>query len=52
MFPRRAAKAAQPNPDTLPDTHDLTGPCPRCGRHSNFELIAWTPLVVTPGIED
>jgi len=52
MIPRRAAKATKPEPDTLPDTHDPTGPCPRCGRHSSFELIAWTPLVVEAGIED
>jgi hypothetical protein len=24
------------NPDTLPDSSDPTGPCPRCGRTSNF----------------
>ncbi|MET9269524.1 DUF4145 domain-containing protein [Kribbella sp. NPDC003557] len=25
------------NPDTLPTPQDLTGPCPRCGRVSNFQ---------------
>jgi hypothetical protein len=26
------------NPDTLPTSHDPTGPCPWCGRVSNFEV--------------
>jgi hypothetical protein len=26
------------NPDTLPTPGDLSGPCPRCGRTSNFTL--------------
>jgi hypothetical protein len=31
-----------PNPDTLPTSEDPTGPCPRCGRVSNFvEEASW-----------
>lgn len=26
------------NPDSLPTPQDPTGPCPRCGRHSNFAV--------------
>ena len=26
------------NPDTLPDSSDPSGPCPRCGRTSNFQV--------------
>ena len=33
------------NPESLPDSADLGGPCPRCGRVAAFELIgASTPL--------
>jgi hypothetical protein len=28
------------NPDTLPDSSDPSGPCPRCGRTSNFNVGA------------
>jgi hypothetical protein len=27
------------NPDTPPDSSDLAGPCSRCGRTANFELV-------------
>jgi hypothetical protein len=33
-----------PNPDTLPTSSDLAGPCPRCGRVSNFQLDATNDL--------
>lgn len=34
----------QPDPDTLPDSSDLSGPCPRCGRTSNFVAIGTVPV--------
>lgn len=34
----RATTPAGVDPDTLPTHLDLTGPCPSCGRTSNFEL--------------
>ena len=33
------------NPDSLPDTSDPSGPCPWCGRVSNFSAQASYPLV-------
>ena len=27
-----------PDPDSLPDSSDPNGPCPRCGRVANFEI--------------
>jgi hypothetical protein len=30
------------NPDTLPDSSDMAGPCPRCGRISSFSLSGTT----------
>jgi hypothetical protein len=32
------------NPDTAPDSSDLSGICPRCGRASNFELLGSLPV--------
>jgi hypothetical protein len=32
------------NPDTLPDAADPSGPCPRCGRVSNFEVVQSIPV--------
>jgi len=32
------------DPDSLPDSSDLGGPCPRCGRVAAFILIAASPL--------
>ena len=32
------------NPDTLPDSSDPNGPCPRCGRASNFTTVAAVPI--------
>lgn len=38
-----AAAPSNGNQDTLPTHEDLTGPCPNCGRTSNFELtgVSW-----------
>lgn len=33
-----------PDPDSLPDSDDPTGPCPRCGRPSNFTPLGWVPV--------
>jgi len=48
-----------PDPDSPPDSRDLGGPCPRCGRTSTFELVGRLPLTVDrtlrgigPGGED
>lgn len=32
------------DPDTLPDSTDPSGPCPRCGRVSNFGLAGAVPV--------
>jgi hypothetical protein len=32
------------DPDRLPDSSDPSGPCPRCGRPSNFVLRETTPV--------
>jgi hypothetical protein len=40
------------NPDTLPSSADLTGPCPRCGRVSNFQLEQSHPLRFEQGRGD
>ena len=32
------------NPDSLPDSSDLNGPCPRCGRVAAFDLKGLVPL--------
>ena len=32
------------NPDTLPTFADMSGPCPRCGRVANFNLVNHQPL--------
>jgi hypothetical protein len=37
------------NPDTPPDSHDPAGPCPRCGRVSNFALIGSVPVTFASG---
>lgn len=34
----------QRDPDALPDSTDPSGPCPRCGRVSSFELIGSLPV--------
>jgi hypothetical protein len=34
----------QRDPEALPDSTFPHGPCPRCGRHSNFGEVGWTPL--------
>lgn len=40
VFGAGAANQQPPrNPDRLPDSQDPSGPCPRCGRPSNFQLI-------------
>jgi Domain of unknown function (DUF4145) len=51
MIPRTRVGRTS-NPDTPPDSTDPTGPCPRCGRVSNFEFIEGTPLVVKGHSED
>lgn len=33
----RGSTSAPSNPDTIPTPNDLSGPCPRCGRISNFK---------------
>ena len=40
----------QPDPDTLPDSSDLSGQCPRCGRTSNFVAIGTVPLTFYGGV--
>jgi Domain of unknown function (DUF4145) len=35
------------DPDTLPDSSDLRGPCPRCGRNSNYSFQG-QPLPLKP----
>lgn len=37
------------NPDRLPDSSDLSGPCPRCNRPSNFILLAQFDVTYTGG---
>jgi hypothetical protein len=37
-------KKREPDPDRLPDTDDPSGPCPRCGRASNFEVLGTLPV--------
>jgi hypothetical protein len=32
------------NPDTPPDSSDPSGPCPRCGRASNFSVLGSLPV--------
>ncbi|MEJ7784318.1 MAG: DUF4145 domain-containing protein [Solirubrobacteraceae bacterium] len=32
------------DPDTAPDSSDLSGPCPRCGRVSNFDVLGALPV--------
>lgn len=34
----------QADPDSLPDSSDPTGPCPRCGRPSNFRALGSVPV--------
>jgi hypothetical protein len=48
MFPLRGPKyqLPPPDPDSPPDSRDLGGPCPRCGRTSTFELLGKLPLTV------
>ncbi len=36
------------NPDSLPDSSDPSGPCPRCGRPSNFELRSYGDVTYHP----
>jgi len=38
-----------PNPDTSPDSSDPSGPCPRCGRVSNFRVIGSIPVTFEEG---
>jgi hypothetical protein len=46
MFPLHGPEydLPPPDPDSPPDSRDLGGPCPRCGRTSTFELIGRLPL--------
>ncbi len=37
------------NPDTPPDSHDPAGPCPRCGRISNFSIEGSLPVTFAAG---
>jgi hypothetical protein len=41
-----------PNPDTPPDTSDLTGPCPRCGNRSNFSVAGTVGVTFGGGIAE
>ena len=34
------------NPDSPPDTNDPAGPCPRCGRVSNFGVVGKVPVTL------
>jgi hypothetical protein len=38
------------DPDRLPDSSDPSGPCPPCGRPSNFELRGTAPVTFTIGV--
>lgn len=38
------------NPDTPPDTSDPAGPCPRCGRVSNFSVEGYSPVTFEGGV--
>jgi len=39
----------QPNPETSPDSADPSGPCPRCGRVSNFRVLGSLPVTFEEG---
>jgi hypothetical protein len=43
MFGRDEPKR-EPDPDRLPDSDDPSGPCVRCGRTSNFEVLGSMPV--------
>jgi Domain of unknown function (DUF4145) len=51
-MPRNPRHATTPDPDSPPDSYDPTGMCPRCGRHSNFELATSFPLIVDAARDD
>ena len=38
------------DPDALPDSSDPSGPCPRCGRPSNFQIKGNGPLTYKPDV--
>jgi hypothetical protein len=38
-----------PDPDRLPDSSDPFGPCPRCGRVSNFVASGSLPVTFEKG---
>lgn len=41
------ARERERDPDRLPDSTDPSGPCPRCGRPSNFDVKGHAPLTFT-----
>jgi len=40
----RGEAVREANPETLPDSRDPSGPCPRCGRISNFHHVGDLPV--------
>ena len=52
MPPTANGQEEQParDPDTLPDSTDPHGPCPRCGRASNFTAVAAVPISFRKGV--
>jgi hypothetical protein len=39
----------EPDPERLPDSNDPSGPCVRCGRTSNFEVLGNLPVTFDGG---
>lgn len=44
--------AAERDPDRLPDSTDLSGPCPRCGKPSSYESTGTAPLTFTGTVSE
>lgn len=45
----RGGRVPPANPDTPPDSSDLAGPCPRCGRTSSFTVVGSLPVTFDGG---
>src|SRR6266540_1232247 len=50
VFPTRDDYTPKRDPDTPPDSSDPTGPCPRCGRVSNFSVEGSAPVTFLTGV--
>jgi hypothetical protein len=50
VFPTRDDYTPKRDPDTPPDSSDPTGPCPRCGRVSNFSVEGTAPVTFLSGV--